>query len=145
MSGESEKLELTALNVFDVLKKCKKTEETTRYLAADLYSSGAGHKAPVLKFDYYKIEEYSETIKYMLCQLHAVHTGKRFLTPSYGLLNYRGENWTQDSLALFSLYYLGVASGYLPKFDKNIQGGVASPIGEVKSLRPTFWPPKENE
>lgn len=24
MSGESEKLELTALNVFDVLKKCKK-------------------------------------------------------------------------------------------------------------------------
>lgn len=142
MSETFKKLELTPLNVYKLMKECKKNEMTQNVIKSTFFSKTCGKKAPILEFDKEKILENKDSIRYMFGQLHAVHAKKATMIPSYGLLNYKEENWTDDNMALFSLYYLGTAASVFPEFEKGIHGGVASPIGEYKNLKPTFWPPE---
>lgn len=88
--------------------------------------------------------QHRESIRYLLGQLHAVHLNRKTMSVPYGLMNYKGENWTKENVALYALYYLGVASLTLPDFIP-ANGGAVSPIADLKSLKPTFWPPKKEE
>lgn len=139
-----EKLELNTVNVLRLLKECKKTSSTTNAISCNFYDSSLKNKAPILDFDKDKLIQHEETIRYLLGQLHAVHTNKKTMSLPYGLMNYKGENWTNDNMALYALYYLGTASLELPFFQKTDKGAV-SPISEYKTLQPTFWPPKKEE
>lgn len=137
-----EKLELTPRNVYRIMKECQKTDATKHVIKSNFYSSTAGRKAPILEFDEEKLDEYENTIRYMAGQLMAVHRRKATMIPSYGAMDYKGRDWTNnDNMALFTLYYLATASLVLPSFEKGINDGVASPIGKSIKLRPTFWPP----
>lgn len=140
-----EKLELTPRNVYRIMKECRATEASKRVMTTNFYSSTAGRTAPKLDLDIEKLDQYSNTIAYLLGQLLAVHLQSETMIPSYGAINYHGLDWTGgDNLALFSLYYLGTASMNMPYFEKGRNGGTTSPIG-LTSLRikPTFWPPEE--
>ena len=145
MSEEFEKLELNKLNVLRLMQKCKKTPQTQNVIYARVYSEDSGKQSQVLEFDKEQIDSYRYSIRYLLGQLHAVHTQKETMALSYGLLDYKGNNWTDDQLALWALYYLGIGSAVFPQFEKAVNGGFCSPIGIYKSLKPTFWPPKKDE
>lgn len=139
-----EKLELTPRNIYRIMQECKKTDATKNVIKTNFYSPDAGKTAPKLEFDKEKLDEYENTIRYMVGQLHAIHTNKETMLPSYGAIDYKGRDWTnRDNLALFGLYYLATASLSMPPFGKGINGGVASPIGYYMNLPPTFWPPEE--
>lgn len=43
-------------------------------------------KAPTLELDAGKINEYKQTIRYMLGQPHSVHTHKDSMIPAYGTM-----------------------------------------------------------
>lgn len=135
-------LELTKLNVYRLMQECKATENSKNKIRCSFYDEKAGKKMPVLEFDKKGIDNCRETINYMLGQLEAVHKNKQYLSVYYGLSNYHEENWTNEDLALYSLYYLGVASYTLPPFKRSEKGSFFSPIGEFRKLKPTFWPPK---
>ena len=143
MSEGFEKLELNKRNVLLLLNKCKKTDATVNVIKCNFYKGEIRSKAPVLEFDKDQLVAHEESIRYLLGQLHAVHTGRKTMSLPYGLMNYKGENWTDDNMALYALYYLGTASFELPLFQET-PNGAASPISEYKTLQPTFWPPKED-
>ena len=137
-----EKLELAPLNVLRIIKECKKTDATKHVIKSNFYSSTAGKNAPILEFDEEKLDEYENTIRYMAGQLMAVHRRKATMILSYGAMDYKGKDWTNnDTTTLFAFYYLATACPVLPPFKKGINGGVASPIGDYMDLLPTFWPP----
>ena len=142
MSEAFEKLELNKLNVLRLMQKCKKTAASTEVRIMNFYDDELKDKAPLLDFDKDKLLENKDAIRYLLGQLYAVHAGKEFMSLPMGLMNYKGENWTDDNMALYALYYLGCASLTLPKFCKAM-GGAVSPIADFKNLKPTFWPPKD--
>lgn len=142
MSEAFEKLELNKLNVLRLMQKCKKTAASTNVVIMNFYDDELKDKAPLLEFDKDKLLENKDAIRYLLGQLHAVHAGKKFMSLPYALMNYKGENWTDDNMALYALLYLGCASLTLPKFSQAM-GGALCPITDFKSLKPAFWPPKD--
>lgn len=143
MSENFEKLELTPRNVYRIMKECQKTDTTKNVVKTNFYTQEAGKKAPFLEFDREKLNEYRQTIGYLVGQLHAIHTHHETMLPSYGAMDYKGNDWTKgDNMALFSFFYLATVTSQLPHFDKGNKGGVASPIGLFK-IKPTFWPPEE--
>ena len=144
MSEQFEKLELNTFNVLRLLQKCKKTDASTNVIKCNFYDTELRDKAPLLEFDRDQLETHKGSIRYLLGQLHAVHAGRKTMSLPYGLMNYRGENWTDNNMALYGLYYLGIASFTLPLFQASDKGPF-SPISEFKALRPTFWPPKDEE
>ena len=113
-------------------------------IKCNFYKGELRNKAPLLEFDRDQLEKHEESIRYLLGQLHAVHSGRKTMSLVYGLMNYRGENWTDNNMALYGLYYLGTASFELPLFQA-VENGAASPICEFITLQPTFWPPKDEE
>lgn len=138
-----EKLELNRRNIYLIMNACRKTDATKNVVKTNFYTEDAGKKAPFLEFDREKLNEYGQTIGYLVGQLHAIHTDKESMIPSYGTMDYKGNDWTEgDNMALFSFFYLSTAVGALPRFDKGRNGNVASPIGLFK-FKPTFWPPEE--
>ena len=143
MSEAFEKLELNKLNVLKILKACKKTDATVNVISDNFYDSSLKDKAPILDFDKEKLMAKRESIRYLLGQLHAVHAGKETMSLPYALMNYKGDNWTDDNMVLYALCYLGTASLTLPHFLPTKDGHAVSPISDFKSLKPTFWPPKD--
>lgn len=140
-----EKLELSRRNIYLIMNACKKTDATKKVVKTNFYTVEAGREAPFLEFDREKLNEYGQTIGYLVGQLHAIHTNKETMIPSYGTMDYKGNDWTNgDNMALFSFFYLATATANLPYFDKENKGGVASPIGLFK-FKPTFWPPESGE
>lgn len=124
------------------MKECKKSNTTKKVRIANFYAPSLQSNIPTLEFDEEKLDMYENSIRYMIGQLHAVHTRKQTMIPSYGAMNYNGKDWTnKDNLALFSLYYLATASLCMPPFEKAKNGGVASEIGIFINLKPTYWPP----
>lgn len=142
MSEAFEKLELNKLNVLRLMKECRKTDATVDVISNNFYTGPIKDKAPILDFDKEKLWAKRESIRYLLGQLHAVHAGKETMSLPYALMNYKGDNWTDDNMALYALCYLGTASLTLPFFQP-VRDGVISPIADFKSLKPTFWPPKD--
>ena len=78
------------------MKECKKNPNTKNVLHGTFYDEYAEKTAPVIEI------------------------------PTLGLYYYKGEKWTTDNYALYSLFYLGVSALTLPPFKKTTPGGVAS-------------------
>ena len=144
MCDEFEKLELNEENVLRILKDCRKTDATRKVISNNFCSGELRDKYPTLDFDVDKLAEHKKSIRYMLGQLHAVHTHKKSMSIPYGIMNYKGDNWTRNNMALFALYYLGTVSFSLPHFLPG-NGGAVSLIEYQYNLKPTFWPPKEED
>ena len=143
VSEPFEKLELNTVNVLRLLQKCKKTAASTNVLRCNFYDTRLRDNAPLLEFDRDQLETHKGSIRYLLGQLHAVHAGRKTMSLPYGLMNYKGDNWTKENVALYALYYLGVSALALPAFVQ-AKGGAGSPISKF-NIKPTFWPPKEDQ
>lgn len=120
-----EKLELTPRNIYRIMQECKATEATRHVIKNNFYSPTARQTAPKLEFDKEKFLDNRSTLPYMLGQLHAVHTHKQNLIPSYGAINYKGDDWAnKDNLALFGLFYLATGAMAMPFLKKTSREGL---------------------
>lgn len=144
MSDNFEKLELNEENVLRLLKACRKTDSTRKSISNNFYAGDLKSKAPTLEFDVDKVAEHKNSIRYLLGQLHAVHTHKKSMSIPYGIMDYKGNNWTKNNMVLFALYYLGTVSFSLPHFTQG-NGGAVSLIEYQPNLKPTFWPPQKED
>ena len=99
-----------------------------------------------MHFNKTKLAEMRNAINYMLGQLQPVHNKAILMSLHEGFRKYTDKNWTVNRMALFSLYYLGVASDQLPEFrpsaisDKDF----VSPINRQALLKPTLSPDDPN-
>ena len=108
---ELKRLELNKQNVMKVLFDCKVTENSKKTThPISFYSKESARTAPKMSFDEEKLIKNIGIIQYLLGQLQGVHQRKDPLTPGEGIINYKGEKWTDDIRALYALYYLGCAS-----------------------------------
>ena len=145
---EEEMFDLNEENVKNIFKYCMATTQTPKEHIGSysFFSEKCQINIQKMPFDKTRLAEMENAINYMLGQLKSVHN-KDVLMPLYeGFKKYNGENWTSNRIALFSLYYLGVASSQLPEFevstfsDKNF----ISPINRQALLKPTLSPNDPN-
>ena len=144
---ELKRLELNKENVMKVLFDCKVTENSkkTTY-PISFYSDKSSRKAPKMSFDAERLINNIGIIQYFLGQLYGVHKRKDPLTPGEGIINYKGQKWTDDMRALFALYYLGCAAASFPDF---IDGENHAETDNISAyykinLKPTFAPTDPN-
>ena len=143
---ELKRLELNKQNVMKVLFDCKATESSKKTFDVSFYSNKSSRKAPKISFDEEKLINNIGIVQYLLGQLQGVHKRKDPLTPGEGIINYKGEKWTDDNRALFALYYLGCASSSFPRFidgKNNAETDNISAFYDVM-LKPTFAPSDPN-
>ena len=143
---ELKKLELNKQNVMKVLFDCKANESSQKTQTVSFYSKESSRKAPPILFDVNKVVNHRHIIQYFLGQLQGVHKRKDPLTPGEGIINYKGEKWTDDNRALFALYYLGCAAVSFPKF---IDGEKSAETNNITAyynvmLKPTYSPSDPN-
>ena len=144
---ELKRLELNKENVMKVLFDCKVTENSKKTThPISFYSDESSRKAPKMSFDAEKLINHLEIIQYLLGQLQGVHKRKDPLTPGEGIINYKGEKWTDDNRALFALYYLGCASASFPNFVDGKNSAETDNISAFYSvmLKPTYAPSDPN-
>ena len=143
---ELKRLELNKQNVMKVLFDCKATETSKKTFDVSFYSDKSSRKAPKISFDEEKLIKNIGIVQYLLGQLQGVHQRKDPLTPGEGIINYKGEKWTDDVRALYALYYLGCASASFPEF---IDGKNNAETDNITAfyhvmLRPKFAPSDPN-
>ena len=144
---ELQTLELNKQNVMKILFDCKVTENSKKIThPISFYSDKSSRKAPKMSFDEEKLINNLEIIQYLLGQLQGVHKRKDPLTPGEGIINYKGEKWTDDNRALFALYYLGCASASFPDF---VDGKNSAETDNISAfyklmLKPTYAPSDPN-
>lgn len=143
---ELARLELTTENVFKLFNDCLATPESEKIVRSSFYDYSSSRKAPEVPFDVTILFKHKSLIKYYLGQLKGVHDNKIKMIPSDGLFNYKGEKWTNDNRALFSLYYLGVASASFPNFIDGEKYAVTNnlPLFFKAGLKPTLSPNDPN-
>lgn len=145
---EEEMFDLNEENVKNIFKYCMATTRTPK---ENIHSyTFFGEKCEVniqkMPFDKVRLQEMEGAINYMLGQLLPVHS-KDILMPLYeAFRKYTDENWTVNRIALFSLYYLGVASSQLPEFKPSTfnKEEFISPINRQSLLKPTLSPNDPN-
>ena len=143
---ELEKLELNQKNVMELLFKSKATPQTKKIIEATFYSKNSSRKAPVVLLDQDLVFAHYNLIRYWLGQIQNIHQQKKTLTPAAGIINYKGEKWTNDNRALFALYYLATSSNDLPVFKDGTNCAETpdlTPYYET-GLRPTIAPSDPN-
>ena len=114
---ELKKLELNKQNVMEILFKCKASNTSSKTITANFYSDKSVRQSPSIQLDSQTLFSYNTLILYWLGQLQVIHQQKDKLTPAAGIINYKGEKWTDDNRALFALYYLATSTLYFPKFE----------------------------
>lgn len=109
-------LDLTEENVKKVFNYCLATKETKDPFKAEFLEETQNMKLPNIFMSKQKIIEKVWVIRYLLCQLAAIHEDKALLPLLDGYRKYDGTNWTENKGTLFMLYYLASSTGALPLF-----------------------------
>lgn len=116
-------LDLNQENVLSIYKDCQIPKEDIGKNPLDEYRTkiftieSCGKDSPEMVFSKSKIFLQSYNIAHLLGQLKVSHDGATFSLPM-GFINYKNEPWTKDNGTLMALYYLGVASDFIPIFKK---------------------------
>lgn len=142
---ELKRLELNKKNVIELLFKCKPTPNSTKIVTANFYSVQSTRKSPPVQLDRNVISKYTNLLRYWMGQVQAIHQQKDKLTPAAGIINYKGEKWTDDNKALFALYYLVTTSIVFPTFEDGPSGAETPSLKPYYHvLKPTFAPSDPN-
>ena len=139
---ELSKLELNQKNVMELLLKAKPSQKTQSITRANFYAKESSRQAPILPLDKDVILSHSYLVRYWLGQIQDLHHQHPVLKPEAGIINYKGQPWTNDYRPLFSLYYLATATHQMPFFEDGRNGSEARrlDIFYKTGLRPTYSP-----
>ena len=144
---EEEMFDLNEENVKNIFKYCMATTRTPKEHIGSysFFSEKCQINIQKMPFDNTKLSEMKNAISYMLGQLKSVHNKDILMSLYDGFKKYNDENWTVNRVALFSLYYLGVASSQLPEFKPSTisDKDFISPINR-SFLEPTLSPNDPN-
>ena len=143
----SEMLDLNEENVKKVFTYCLATNQTPKnnIRVYSFFSDECKVNVPKIPFDETKLNEMNQTILYLLGQFENLHTKNGLLFLSDGFKKYDGTTWTTDKMALFSLYYLGVATQNLPRFiPSRIPNQFDTILAKIPYLKPTLSPNDSN-
>lgn len=134
-------LDLTEENVKKVFNYCLANKETKDPFKAEFLEETQNMKLPNIFMSKQKIIEKVWAIRYLLCQLAAIHEDKALLPLLDGYRKYDGTNWTENKGTLFMLYYLASSTGALPLFTPYAarKTYVSSIYGQL-DLKPTLSP-----
>lgn len=134
-------LDLTEENVKKVFNYCLAAKETKDPFKAEFLKETQNMKLPNIFMSKQKINEKVLTIRYLLCQLAAVHEDRSHVELLDGYRKYNGTNWTENKGTLFMLYYLATSTGALPLFTPYAPTKTyVSPIYGQLRLKPTLSP-----
>ena len=142
-----EMLDLNETNVKNLLKYCMATKETPQnnIRSFTFVSDECEANIPKMPFDKEQLDEKEGAICYLFGQLLNLHTGNNLIFLFDGLKKYDGTTWTSDKMALFSLYYLGVATQTIPGFTPSrVPNQVSMILTNQAYLKPTLSPNDPN-
>lgn len=117
-------LDLNQENVLRLYKECLVLKEDIGKNPYDEYrtriftTKTCGKDSPEIVFSNSKITLYSYEIAHLLGQLKVSHAEHKAFTLAMGFIDFNNQPWTKDNATLMALYYLGVASGFMPQFKK---------------------------
>ena len=145
---EKDMLDLNEENVRKVFNYTLATSNTPKDIIGSysFISTSCNINIPKMNFDKTKLKEMKASINYMLGQFKAVHSNSLSMGLQDGFQKYDGSTWTNNKFAVFSLYYLGVATTQLPRFEPRPSNpnNLFSPIVNQSSLEPTLSPNDSN-
>ena len=117
-------LDLNQENVLSLYKECLIPKEDIGKTPLDEYRTKiftiktCGKDSPEVVFSNTKIYLQSYNITHLLGQLKVTHAEHKAFTLAMGFIDFNNVPWTKDNATLMALYYLGVASGFMPQFKK---------------------------
>ena len=130
-----QKLTLSKENVLELMYSCRVTPETKTPVRVPLYDESSPKEATPMRFDYFKLNNYTSLILYFFGQLSAVHAHQPYLSIGEGLNDFTGNKWTDDNRAVLALYYMAIGSGIIPPFS-DINGSSKTVLASI--IYPTF-------
>lgn len=136
-------IDLNEANVMALLNYCAANAQTAPddIISANFFTEDSQMNVPSLKFSKSKLFEKRNTIYYILGQLRCVHDNSVFAEITSGAYKYDGTVWSMNNAAVFSLYYLGCASGTFPQFKANTNvNQYLADFAEVNRILPTLSP-----
>lgn len=144
---EKDILDLSEKNVKELLAYCLATSQTPKnnIRSFNFFSDECKVNIPRIQFNKDRLNEKKLAIRYLLGQFENLHTKKDLMSLSDGFKKYDGTNWTTNKMALFSLYYLGVATQNFPSFTPSrIPNQFDTVLTDIPYLLPTLSPNDPN-
>ena len=139
---ELSKLELNQKNVIELLFKCKANSQTKDITTLSFFAESSSRKAPLIQLDETILLSHGHLVKYWLGQIKAVHLQQDTMTAASCLINYQNKTWTNDTKALFALFYLSVGATEFPPLEDGPNSAIATELDSYYALglKPTFSP-----
>ena len=140
-------IDLNEENVRRIFCNCIATEQTpvediisTTFIKSDFQTP-----IPSIQLSRSCLSENFLTLCYLTGQLENMHKRNLAFHVNDGLKKYDGSYWTQDKMAVFSLYYLSTVTGVLPYFKPSPSlKTFVSFLNENPLLEPTLSPDDPN-
>lgn len=142
-----EMLDLNEENVKKLFTYCLATKQTPKsnIRIFGIFSDNCDVNVPKMPFNNDKLEEKRLVIRYLLGQFKSLHKKDNIMFLSDGFEKYDGTTWTNNKMALFSLYYLGCATQNFPAFwPSEIPNQFSTILKKVPTLQPTLSPNEPN-
>lgn len=140
-------IDLNEENIRSIFSDCIATEQTPveDIISTNFISSDIQTPIPSIQLSRSRLSENSLTMNYLTGQLDNVHSGKSTFHVNDGFKKYDGSYWTQDKMAVFSLYYLSCVTNVLPYFKASpALKTFVSHLTENPFLQPTLSPNDSN-
>ena len=111
-------IDLNEENIRSIFSDCIATEQTPvdDIISTNFISSDIQTPIPSIQLSRSNLSKHALTIAYLTGQLDNIHKGNLIFRINDGFKKYDGSYWTQDKMAVFSLYYLSSVTGVLPFF-----------------------------
>ena len=140
-------IDLNEENVRSIFSDCIATEQTpvddiisTSFIASDIQTP-----IPSIQLSRSTVNQNYLKLLYLTGQLDNVHRENFTFRINDGFKKYDGSYWTQDKMAVFSLYYLSCVTNALPYFKPSpTLKTFVSDLGENVLLKPTLSPNDPN-
>ena len=136
-------IDLNEENIRSIFSDCIATEQTPveDIISTNFISSDIQTPIPSIQLSRSRLSENGLTMAYLTGQLDNVHSRKLDFHVNDGFKKYDGSYWTQDKMAVFSLYYLSCVIGVLPFFKPSPSlKTFVSFLNENPLLKPTLSP-----
>lgn len=117
-------LDLNQENVLSTYKECLMPKDEIgktphKECAVKIFTvESCGKDSPEVVFSREKLLLHYYNIAHLLGQLKVAHGGYPLFNLPMGFINFENKPWTKDNTTLMALYYMGVASRFLPTFKK---------------------------